>query len=108
MEASDEEKKAEDSTSTLEQPKTRSLWIRVHPAAFTDALQTLQQAASKVLAEHSSSSKAECTIQIADLRTQINSFELSGPQSSRIIWQVLSLIGNEKRKDAKQACTCGF
>jgi ribonuclease P/MRP protein subunit POP1 len=98
---SDEDKQADGPTSP-NPTKTRTLWIRVHPAAFNDTLQTLQQAASRVLADYSDTVESECTIQISDLRTQINTFELSGPQSSRVIWQILSFIEKEKRKDAKQ------
>lgn len=101
---SEEEKKAGDANPPKEKTKvkTRALCIKVHPAAFNEALKTLQEAASRVLEEHRNTSKAECTIQLADLRTQFNIFELSGPQSSRVIWQILSIIGKESRKDAKQ------
>lgn len=74
----------------------------MHPAAFDSAKKTLEQAASKVLATQGGLPASELSIEIKELRNQVNAFELSGPQSSRILWQVLSIIKKEDRKEVKQ------
>ncbi|KZS93212.1 POP1-domain-containing protein [Sistotremastrum niveocremeum HHB9708] len=62
--------------------KSRLIWLRVHPAAFEAVFDAVQKCASLVLDQHNGEDQE---IEVADLRGQINAFELIGPKSSQII-----------------------
>lgn len=67
----------------------RTLWVRVHPAAFDDAWSALTAAAGRAL-EGTEGQQLE----IADLRDEIVSFELVGPKGSRVLKGALQPVGD--------------
>ncbi|EJD52288.1 POP1-domain-containing protein [Auricularia subglabra TFB-10046 SS5] len=66
----------------------RTLWIRLHPAAFGDAWAALGEAAGRVLQGTQGQQ-----LEIADLRDEIVAFELVGPKGSRVLAGALQLQG---------------
>ena len=67
---------------------TSTLWIRIHPSIFTEAFDALKEAA----AEHIGSSAG---VQIRDLREDIGSFEIVGPQGGRLLRRILRICRDE-------------
>ena len=82
----------------------RSLWLRIHPAAYEAASSTLTRAAMRVLAAAKGAGEPAAEIEIADLRGHVNAFELTGPKSSQVIHGVMKLVSEDKRKDVKDVC----
>jgi ribonuclease P/MRP protein subunit POP1 len=96
----------------------RTLWIRVHPSAWQDVWDVVQGSASFVLdglrqekTSHvntdeivnkesvgtSEDPKAEESIDLMDLRSQVNCFELMGPLSSQVIRGAMTLANGDDR-----------
>lgn len=97
----------------------RTLWIRFHPSAWQEVWDIVQASASFVLdvlrqeqASHVNTDdnvheeestgkgedpKAEECIDMMDLRSQVNCFELMGPRSSQIIRGVMTLVNGDDR-----------
>lgn len=76
----------------------RTVWIRSHPAMFEQVQDAVQTAVAKILAEinrhadpPTSEQPAE-TIEIRDLKDEMNAFDLIGPQSTAILQGVLNLV----------------
>jgi ribonuclease P/MRP protein subunit POP1 len=84
---------------------SRTVWIRVHPAAFSEVFAALRNAASLTLdavSRNSKENRPSEDIELADLRGQLNVFEIMGPKSNQVLKGALSPIGNDKRDDFKK------
>ncbi|KAF5360528.1 hypothetical protein D9756_004746 [Leucocoprinus leucothites] len=81
--------------------RTRTLWLRIHPVIFDDVTHELQKATSQVLARPRSSTE-EIEIEIADLRGQVNAFEIMGPKSNQVLRGALTSVNKENRIDFKK------
>ncbi|KAK7681603.1 hypothetical protein QCA50_015336 [Cerrena zonata] len=94
------------SPSTIDiSPPTRLLWIKVHPSIFHEVYIELRDAASfalETVKKSSQSDEPELTVEIADLRTKLNIFEIMGPKSSQIIRGVLRPVLDDKREELKK------
>ncbi|KAF8526144.1 NUC188 domain-containing protein [Gautieria morchelliformis] len=113
-------KEKEDATEPVTKPgpgTLRTLWIRVHPSAWQEVWDAVQMSASIVLDEcrqeygaHGNKDdnnegrdsineilSAEESIDLMDLRSQINCFELMGPRSSQIIRGAMTLVNGDDR-----------
>ncbi|KIJ54374.1 hypothetical protein M422DRAFT_221979 [Sphaerobolus stellatus SS14] len=99
-----EEQRPENTKPSPDTPRT--LWIRVHPSAWQDAWDAIKDAASLTLNDYlqerrassgeSSNEVPEETIDIVDLRTYINCFEIMGTKSSQIIKGSFKLNGDDR------------
>ena len=78
----------------------RRVWIRLHPSIFPEVWDGLKIAASPRAASSSSEKDAE-PLRIRDLRGEIDSFELTGPLSGRVLKRVLRICHSEE--DEKKA-----
>ena len=87
---------------------SRTVWIRIHPAAFDDSLAALQTASSLALRTIKRDLKLQTDkvfeVEIADLRGQLNAFEIMGPKSSQVIKGALVPIGDDQREEFKKVC----
>ena len=79
----------------------RTIWLRFHPSIQLEVFDTLKQAASQTLVKYKMDSNdfQEATLEIADLTTRINVFEIMGPKSSQVIKGALSPVASENRKE---------
>jgi ribonuclease P/MRP protein subunit POP1 len=88
----------------------RIVWVRSHPAVFDEVFSALQMSASSTLETiKRSSSTAEVPsveVEIADLREQINVFEIMGPKSSQVLKGALTPVGEDKREEFKKVGQC--
>ncbi|KAG7088510.1 hypothetical protein E1B28_012494 [Marasmius oreades] len=73
--------------ATPQDELTRTAWIFCHPGLFEDVFTALRTATSIAL---SSTSKVE--VELADLRGQLNVFELMGPKSCQVLKGALSPV----------------
>lgn len=94
--------KAKETQNTLapDLSALRTVWIRSHPAVFDDVLSALQTSASHALdaAKKSAPDDEDVEIELADLRGQINAFEIMGPKSSQVIKGALTPVQAEERE----------
>jgi ribonuclease P/MRP protein subunit POP1 len=81
----------------------RCLWLRIHPAIFECVTSELKRAISRVL-DRPRPSTEEFEVEIADLRGQINSFEIMGPMSNQVLRGALSPVSKDDRNIFKQVC----
>ncbi|KAJ3573212.1 hypothetical protein NP233_g2576 [Leucocoprinus birnbaumii] len=79
----------------------RTLWLRIHPVIFDDVTRELQKATSRFLSRPRSSTE-EIEVEIADLRGQINAFEIMGPKSSQVLRGALTAVNGDERPDFKK------
>lgn len=96
-----------DSSSTeAPNPSIRTVWIRSHPAIFDDVFSGLQRSASLVLENlptpRGAAVAPSAEIEIADLRENVNVFEIMGPKSNQILKGALTPIKEDKREDFKK------
>jgi len=86
----------------------RTVWIRSHPAAFSEVFSALQISASVILdaikQSSSTTQSPQTEVEIADLREQVNVFEIMGPKSSQILKGALAPVGEDKREEFKKVC----
>ncbi|EGO23569.1 hypothetical protein SERLADRAFT_416006 [Serpula lacrymans var. lacrymans S7.9] len=92
--------------STAQTPPSagdRVVWVRCHPAVHDTIFTALQTSASLSLqsAKQQDQSK-HYEIEIADLRGQVNVFEIMGPKSSQVIKGALSPANDDKREEFKK------
>jgi ribonuclease P/MRP protein subunit POP1 len=85
--------------------RQRTLWLRIHPVIFEDVIRELQKATTQFLAQPRSSA-GEIAVEIADLRGQINTFEIMGPKSSQVLKGTLFPVLDEDRVDFKKVSSC--
>lgn len=104
--ANAEDKPAENNGETrrAEHPSTepgskRTVWLMVHPCVFDTAFGIIQSCASLTLARLKETGSTSTEIEIADLRTQLNIFEIMGPKSSQVIKGALSPAAAGQKDD---------
>lgn len=87
---------------------SRTVWIRSHPAVFDDIFSALQTTASLTLGAVRSTSadtgSKYVEIELADLRGQVNVFEIMGPKSNQVIKGALTPVAEDKREEFKKVC----
>ncbi|KAF9454729.1 POP1-domain-containing protein [Macrolepiota fuliginosa MF-IS2] len=81
--------------------RPRSLWLRIHPLIFDSVARELQKATSQVL-DRPRPSTDEVEVEIADLRGQVNAFEIMGPKSSQVLKGALSPVSKDDRQEFKK------
>lgn len=107
--------KEKESAADIEQSSsldtdTRIVWVRSHPAVFDEVFSALQTSASSTLETIKQSSGAaevpSAEVEIADLREQINVFEIMGPKSSQVLKGALTPVGDDKREEFRKVSHC--
>lgn len=83
----------------------RSVWLRFHPSAHTEVLDTLRSAASQTLASYKAiqGNVEEVNLEISDLKGHLNAFEIMGPKASQVIKGALSPVRSEQRGEFHEA-----
>lgn len=81
----------------------RTVWLQSHPSVFDEVLSSLKAATSAILdaikrIPRSADSK-EVVIGIADLRRQVNVFEIMGPKSNQVLKGALTPVTQDSRED---------
>ncbi|WRT66655.1 uncharacterized protein IL334_003614 [Kwoniella shivajii] len=71
----------------------RKLWIRLHPSIYNETWNALKVTTHQF--QQSGSSKSQ-NLQIRDLRGEINSLDILGPKSGKVLRRVLRLCRSEK------------
>ncbi|KAI0631997.1 POP1-domain-containing protein [Trametes polyzona] len=92
--------KAESSSNTDPGQQTRTVWVRVHPAATAEVHHALRRAASSAL-DSAKQAGRKVEVDMADLREQFNVFEIMGPQASQVLKGALKPV-DDNREDFKK------
>jgi ribonuclease P/MRP protein subunit POP1 len=98
--------KGKDKDST--QPDSESIrivWLQSHPSVFNEVFASLQAGASTVLdiAKRSmGEEERDIDVEIADLRGQVNVFEIMGPKSSQVLAGTLHPVPQDQSKEFTQ------
>lgn len=80
----------------------RTVWLRIHPSIYQPTMDLLRGLISSSNDEASSSSKVhQPSIVINDLRGEVDSFEVMGPKSARILRRILRLSKTEGKDKQK-------
>ena len=89
----------------------RTVWLRFHPAMFDEVQAALQDAAARTLDHihrtmvsvslNSGAEETSETVEIVDLRGQVNAFEIMGPKSTSVLMGVLDLVKPAAGPDLK-------
>lgn len=101
---------------------SRTVWIRIHPSAWDEAWNALREAASLTLKEFRHEQQAtraslesvqednitKESIEMTDLRSQLNCFELTGPRTSQILKGVFRPINGDDRQIFKEVSTLDY
>ncbi|KAG5642672.1 hypothetical protein DXG03_002356 [Asterophora parasitica] len=96
------EKEQEKPTTRADTDAHRVVWLRVHPSAYEEVLSSLQASTSLSLdAARRESGGKEIEVEIADLRGQVNAFEIMGPKSNQVLRGALSPISQDQRAEFK-------
>lgn len=83
----------------------RTLWIWAHPSVFEDVYRELRTAASFALETFKKTKPSmRCEVEIADLREQLNAFEIMGPKSSQVIKGALRPVPEDTCEEFKKVC----
>jgi ribonuclease P/MRP protein subunit POP1 len=96
--------KAKDNTQP-DSESIRTVWLRSHPSVFNEVFSSLQAGASLVLdmAKRSmGEEERDIDVEIADLRGQVNVFEIMGPKSSQVLAGALNPVPGDQRKEFTQ------
>lgn len=80
----------------------RVVWVRCHPSIYDSVFAALQSSASSALDVVQKSSATEIEVELADLRGQVNAFEIMGPKCSQILKGALSPVGEDDREDFRK------
>jgi len=91
-------------SSEADHNQSRTLWLRFPPLIFDDVTRELRKATSEVLARPSWSID-ETEVEIADIREQVNAFEIMGPKSSQVLRGALTAVNGDDRADFKMVRT---
>jgi ribonuclease P/MRP protein subunit POP1 len=79
----------------------RTIWLRVHPSIHAEAISLLESLLAASSGEASTSTSPQHpAIRITDLRDQIDSFDIMGPKSARILRRILRLSKTEGKDKA--------
>ena len=73
----------------------RRIWLRLHPAIFSEVWDEFK-IACLVPNTSSSTTSTAVPLQIRDLRSEIDSFELTGPLSGRVLKRILRVCHGEE------------
>ncbi|KAF8527485.1 ribonucleases P/MRP protein subunit POP1-domain-containing protein [Hysterangium stoloniferum] len=100
-------KRKEDSvlqTSTKPDPNaSRTFWLRVHPSAWSEAWSAVRQAASLTLEDTCKEKETEEeVVDLIDLRSQVNCFELTGPRSSQVFKGAITPVAGQNERSVFQ------
>jgi ribonuclease P/MRP protein subunit POP1 len=80
----------------------RTVWLRIHPSIYQPTMDLLRGLISLGNDEASSSSKVhQPFIVMNDLRGEVDSFEVMGPKSARILRRILRLSKTEGKDKQK-------
>ncbi|KAJ9109900.1 hypothetical protein QFC19_001880 [Naganishia cerealis] len=91
-------RKRESKTDVSDNPasNTRQLWIRVHPSIVDETYGTFVKAITSFYQQKDRQSTARTSsLEIRDLRGEINSFEITGPKAIQVIGGVLDICRSE-------------
>lgn len=94
--------KAKESTMEATPDTIRVVWLRSHPSIHDGVFSSLQTAVALTLeAEKRASTTLEINIEVelADLRGQINAFEITGPKASQVLKGALTPVPQDQRED---------
>ena len=104
----DKEKGKEKETEVESDPDVpRTVWIRSHPVVFEDVFSALQTSASLTLDAFKKCPQnkgKEVEVELADLRGQVNAFEIMGSKSSQVIKGAVTPVSGDKREEFKKVC----
>ncbi|KAF5382413.1 hypothetical protein D9615_002972 [Tricholomella constricta] len=101
------EKEQEHPQSPSNSETSRVVWLRVHPSAYKDVLSSLQMSASLTLdAAKRDNEGKDFEVEIADLRGQVNAFEIMGPKSNQVLRGTLSPVPHDQRAEFKTFWSC--
>ena len=82
----------------------RTIWIRIHPAIHAEVSGVLESLIFKSEDQcgvaSSSTARQQAAIRMTDIRDQVDSFEVMGPKSARIIRRILRLSKAEGKDKA--------
>jgi ribonuclease P/MRP protein subunit POP1 len=82
----------------------RTIWLRIHPSIYPEAISLLESLLAVPDGQSSEASTSTApqrpAIRITDLRDQIDSFEIMGPKSARILRRILRLSKTEGKDKA--------
>jgi ribonuclease P/MRP protein subunit POP1 len=82
----------------------RTIWIRVHPAIHAETVGILETLIGSSVGQldvaSTSTSVQRPAIKMTDIRDQIDSFEIMGPKSARILRRILRLSKTEGKDEA--------
>ncbi|CCA67821.1 hypothetical protein PIIN_01645 [Serendipita indica DSM 11827] len=80
----------------------RTLWIRIHPSAYDMASKNVTNTVMEILESERKAGNPSVSVEIADLRSHLVSFDLVGPKSSQVIHGAFGLDGTQKAAIKKQ------
>jgi ribonuclease P/MRP protein subunit POP1 len=79
----------------------RTVWLRIHPSIYAEMISLLESLLAVSAGEASTSTAPlQSAIRMTDLRDQIDSFEIMGPKSARILRRILRLSKTEGKDKA--------
>jgi ribonuclease P/MRP protein subunit POP1 len=79
----------------------RTIWLRIHPSIYAETMGLLETLLAVPSGEASTSTAPQQpAILMTDLRGQIDSFEIMGPKSARILRRILRLSKTEGKDKA--------
>jgi ribonuclease P/MRP protein subunit POP1 len=79
----------------------RTIWLRIHPSIHAETISLLETLLAVPSGEASTSTAPQqLNIRMTDLRGQIDSFEIMGPKSARILRRILRLSKTEGKDKA--------
>jgi hypothetical protein len=88
----------------------RTIWLRIHPSIYAEATSLLESLLASPSGQASTSTAPQqSAIRMTDLRDQIDSFEIMGPKSARILRRILRLSkteGKDKANVSHHVCIC--
>jgi len=86
----------------------RTIWLRIHPSIYAETISVLEPLLAVPSGEASTSTAPQhLAIRMTDLRDQIDSFEIMGPTSARILRRILRLSKTEGKDKANVSfCIC--
>jgi ribonuclease P/MRP protein subunit POP1 len=91
----------------------RTIWLRIHPSIYAEATSLLESLLAVSAGQSSEASTSTApqrpAVRMTDLRDQIDSFEIMGPKSARILRRILRLSkteGKDKANVSFHVCIC--
>lgn len=98
--------KAKGKVPTPDHGSTRTVWIWVHPTMYHEVTRELRLSiafALEAVRDSEISDEPSATVEIADLRDQLNVFEITGPKASQVIRGVFKPVSEDNRAEFKKA-----